>query len=127
MNTGLLILSAGELAVSTRELERWNPTTVSRKDARIVVGLLELGKNRNDVLLRKWKARLGEVQTVKMEAQDISAGDEIYFAKPEQIHVINDVSLSPCEPGWTRLSFGEPRFTLDVDPTEEFDVILSHN
>lgn len=123
MTTGALILAAGELAHSLRELERWNPKDCSRREARVVLGLLQLSITRADAMARKWKVMVPDMNTAKVEARDISEGDVIWFPKQETALKIRSIIDSPDEPGFLRLDFDEV-FWLDVDPTEEFEVVI---
>lgn len=122
MTTGILILAANELAHSLKELERWNPKDHSRREARVVVGLLQLSINRAEAMARKWKVQVPEVNTCKVEARDIEVDDRIYFRKQDQILQLRANVDSPVEPGFLRLGFDD--FWLDVDPSEEFEVVL---
>lgn len=124
MTSGLLFLAAGELATAMRELERWNPATCSRKEAKTVAGLLRIGIYRSEAMLRKYEARVGNVQTVKVEAQDIEEGDKLFFPKLDRIEPVTKITDSPVEPGFLRITLAE-NIDLDVDPSEEFAVVIS--
>lgn len=134
MNTGLLILAAGELARSLEELNQWKPGDVRRRDAKVVVGLLRLGINRGEAALRKWESWLGTVETVDIESQDISVGDRVHFPKQDVIATVIATGDSPHPDfdglgrRFLRLTFDglgdDVEWYLDVEPSEEFSVLL---
>jgi hypothetical protein len=88
----------------------------------VVVGLLERGRAKTDLLIGKWRQRMLDLETIAIESQDLSPEDVIFFAKQNEIHKVKSVEDSPHEDGYLRITF-ESGWFLDCGPDDSFDVV----
>lgn len=122
VNSGVFRLDVGEILTVVRNLERYQNVDLNRADLRIVVSHLELSTYKIGELLRRFKSKLGTMQIVRVEAQDLEEGNRIFFHKQEVIHVLTSTKDSDEIEGFVELSFGGMK--IDAEPDEEFEVLL---
>ncbi len=126
MNAGFY-LAVSEPLVWIEELSRFREAPLTRTELERAVKALELTQYKAGELSRRFRGRLGTVETIDVEAQDISDGDEVFFSKQNERHTVVSNKPTPDMEGFVRLTFeagARPGWYLDLEKSETLPVMV---
>lgn len=114
-------MDAGEVCAAIRHFRSyWRPADGTPTDRRVIVGLLERARNDIDDSIRRYQ-KGSRVNLIDVEAQDLSEGDKVYFAKQDQTHIVtNNALITKGRDEVQCIVFGN--WELYAEPSETFSV-----